>query len=97
LPKQLQPVAVATTATIIKHDTIRDIVGFSSPRHSASLVDDTSSKTAAFNRSPPNSCRRHPHRLFCHRRKGQIAAETMGVVVPPGVTLRARKMASQLA
>lgn len=32
LPMQLQPVAVTTTDSTITHHTIRDIVGFSSPR-----------------------------------------------------------------
>ena len=52
LPKQLQPVAVTTTASTITHDTIRDIVGFSSPRQSLPWADDTSSRPAASNRSP---------------------------------------------
>lgn len=52
LPMQLQPDAVTTTDSIITHHTIRDIVGFSSPRQSASLADDTSSMTTASNRSP---------------------------------------------
>ena len=42
LPKQLQPDAATTTVRTITHDTIRDIVGFSSPRQSAEPTDDTS-------------------------------------------------------
>jgi hypothetical protein len=97
LPRQLQPLAVTATASIITYDTIRDIVGFSSPRQSASLVDDTSSMTAARNRNPPRSSRRHSCCLFFHVLQHLGAAARIVAKIASAVCLRAMKMPSHFA